>query len=313
MCGKEKDVKPRVKLEKYFTISNAVELLPVAVFVERFLSGHCITENTRKAYSTSLNYFLEFIDNISFSEIDRQMIQNFYNERLQQESAGSALLRLRCVRSFLSWTAKRYSLPNIDTQGLRVRGTTPREFRGLDKTQVGNLIAVSLSLPAHERFLVNLLLFSGLRNDEARNLKLSQLTPEWINRIEGKGDRYRDIPVCSELRHHILEYRWSVCASRLKGDFVFVSKTGRQLFNKDIWRIVHQACVAAGIPQELCHPHALRHTFALRALDALSAKKIPPTRALLMLRDWLGHSTITTTEIYLGNRSEESWEAIQDL
>ena len=77
------------------------------------------------------------------------------------------------------------------------------------------------------------------------------------------------------------------------GNFVFRSPRGGMLHRASVFRIIQKAAQRCGLAAEKCHPHALRHTFAIRYLRKRKGQ------GLAELSRILGHASIATTAIYL--------------
>lgn len=71
---------------------------------------------------------------------------------------------------------------------------------------------------------------------------------------------------------------------------LFVSRRGLAISRKQVHAIVQDYARLAGWPPDLCHPHTLRHSIAVHLLE----KGVD----IYAVKDWLGHTTITSTEVY---------------
>ena len=120
------------------------------------------------------------------------------------------------------------------------------------------------------------------RNAEIRLITLKRHNPK-------KKGQYRIVPVPSSLTSEIANYIVEYPHMRDK-----VFKVDRSNFNK----VFKERCLEVGIPDELAHPHILRHT---RATELLRAG-VPVT----IVQDLLGHSALTTTAVYLRISGQEA-------
>ena len=71
---------------------------------------------------------------------------------------------------------------------------------------------------------------------------------------------------------------------------LFISRRGTGISRKQVHALVQFYGRLAGWPEDLCHPHTLRHSIAVHLLE----KGVD----LYAVKDWLGHTTITSTEVY---------------
>jgi integrase/recombinase XerD len=143
---------------------------------------------------------------------------------------------------------------------------------------------------------------------------------QWIQNIKGKGNKSRNIPINKEFRRCILRYMdWrkqypsgpeypllcsSNSAKKTKPD-------SWRLDGKTIYRIVNESLIQV-TTKDLAHPHTLRHTFARRSLAVIGSKIGNATKALTMVKEMLGHSSIDTTMIYLNNDKNEISQLMED-
>lgn len=317
-------VRPRVKLHTRYTITNSAEVVPLGDLVAQFLETEPTTTNTLRTYRVALDHFVTFAGRemgrkgslLPYSQITRALVAAFRSERMKSSAASTARLHVAAVKRFGRWSSERFGLPN-PAYGLKPAKLETPEFKGLTEQQYRRVLAVVKQEPDYRRrFLVRLLLWAGLRNDEARNITLGQISKnsEYLLAVEGKSAARRDIPIAADLRLAIAEYM----IDRGPGSPTHLLIPGvctEHLGNKTIWQWTHDALIRAGVPADLAHPHTLRHTYAHRTLARLTAAGEPFERALRTLMLWLGHQSIETTMIYLGldRHDRRSWEIFQQV
>ncbi|WP_371364894.1 Tyrosine recombinase XerD [Sporomusa rhizae] len=135
-------------------------------------------------------------------------------------------------------------------------------------------------------FLVFFLSRTGCRITEAINITVASIdfsSRTLRARILKRRDIYeRAIPLTGEVIGVIAEYIASIGLQRHDKLFSFTRKTA--------YIKVQKACRKAGFDDKRCHPHTLRHTFAVNAI--LNGVPIP------VLQSWLGHRDIYNTLVY---------------
>jgi site-specific recombinase XerD len=161
-------------------------------------------------------------------------------------------------------------------------------------------IPASTPLELRDRALFELGYASGLRAEELVRLDVGSVDFDAEEvRVEGKGSKTRVVPVGESALRTLSEY-----AERGRPDLaahgagraasgppmaLFLSKSGRRLSTSDIRRRLRvwarQAAIAGRV-----HPHALRHSFATHLLDGGAD--------LRAIQELLGHSSVSTTQIY---------------
>ncbi len=141
--------------------------------------------------------------------------------------------------------------------------------------------------------MLQLLYSTGLRVTELVTLAVGScnLTSCFI-RVLGKGEKERLIPFGIPAKEAIVTYLDSSRPLILKGrrsNTLFVTNRGKGMTRLRFWQIIKEAARAAGIAEEVS-PHSLRHSFATHLLSHGA-----DLRSVQMM---LGHSDITTTQIY---------------
>ena len=149
-------------------------------------------------------------------------------------------------------------------------------------------------LEVRNRTILEVLYASGLRVSE-----LASLPPDAIDydtemvRVTGKGQKTRLVPIgkpaLRALRHYLAEIRPLLAEKNPKAPWLLLSKNGKKLNREWVWQIVQTAALRAGITKSV-HPHTLRHSFATHLLSHGAD--------LRCIQEMLGHSDISTTEIY---------------
>ncbi|MBO5821909.1 MAG: tyrosine recombinase XerD, partial [Lentisphaeria bacterium] len=152
----------------------------------------------------------------------------------------------------------------------------------------------SEALTIRNRAILEMMYASGLRVSETADLKLGDVNFETgMVRVTGKGSKERIVPVASRvlnlLRRYIASARMELTEKNPMSPYLFVSRTGKRLDRERIWAIIKEAAFIAGIDKEI-HPHTLRHSFATHLLENGAD--------LRAIQEMLGHSDISTTEIY---------------
>lgn len=148
-------------------------------------------------------------------------------------------------------------------------------------------------LDMRNRAIMELLYASGLRASEICNLKLDGMDfKRGVLRVIGKRDRERAVPFGRSAWNAISAYQ-ERARSQLdktgKSPYLFVTANGNQMKRLDIWRLVKQAALTAGIAKNI-YPHMLRHSFATHLLNNGADLRV--------IQEMLGHSSIATTQIY---------------
>ena len=177
----------------------------------------------------------------------------------------------------------------------------PRVLTATELSALLDRIPASTPLEVRDRAILEVAYGSGLRAEELVDLDVGSVAFEAEQlRVEGKGAKTRFVPAGEEalgaLDRYLRTARPALAASRRADGAsagetaaLFLSKTGRRLSTSDVRRRLRvwarHAAVQGGIS-----PHALRHSFATHLLDGGAD--------LRAIQELLGHSSISTTQIY---------------
>ncbi len=150
-----------------------------------------------------------------------------------------------------------------------------------------------MPLGMRDRAFFEVLYATGLRVTELVTLKMDNINLEaGFVIVLGKGSKERIVPLgelaISWLRQYLEQGR-PLLMKRSVNSFVFVNRDGGPMSRQGFWKLVKRYCLAAGIVKKIS-PHTLRHSFATHVLEGGA-----DLRSVQML---LGHSDITTTQIY---------------
>jgi integrase/recombinase XerC/integrase/recombinase XerD len=169
----------------------------------------------------------------------------------------------------------------------------PRVAKPDDLVSMLDRIPASTPLEVRDRAMLELAYGAGLRAEEIVNLDVSSIdfADEQL-RIEGKGSKTRFVPLgehaAAALRRY-LDVARGALGSDQRDSALFVSKSGRRLSTSDVRRRLRIWARRAGLPSGVT-PHTLRHSFATHLLDGGAD--------LRAIQELLGHSSISTTQIY---------------
>lgn len=176
----------------------------------------------------------------------------------------------------------------------------PRQWQSLpkylNKKQIDDLLGASFGAKPQglrDRAMLELLYACGLRVSELCGVRLSDLDRNMgVVRVVGKGNKHRLVPVGKSAIQAVEHYLGDGRPRLLKGKaspFLFVTKRGGAMTRQGFWQLLRGYGKKAGIFHNLT-PHVLRHTFATHLLEGGAD--------LRSLQSMLGHSDISTTQIY---------------
>ena len=149
-------------------------------------------------------------------------------------------------------------------------------------------------LAIRDKALISLLYSCGLRVSELTKLTLTNLfLEEEIIKIFGKGGKERIVPIGLKAKLDIMKYIDLVRPAHARRSssmgFLFLSNRGHVISRKTVWTIIKKTALKAGVDKSIS-PHTFRHSFASHLLEGGAGLRI--------VQELLGHSSISTTQIY---------------
>lgn len=260
-----------------------------------------LSDNTKKSYSFDLLHFCQYLkmnglNDLSVSSNDLQKFVEFLSDlELHQTSIHRHLSAVRGYYRFLlvEDIIDYDPTENIDTPKLPKHLPTVLSQDAMELL-LENAACETEKSPLRNRALLELLYSTGMRVSECLAVTLEQFlaNPEYMT-IIGKGNKERIVPV-GEIAHdwvlrYINEERDMFVKPATKNHIFINQHFGTQLSRRAAQTIVEEAALRANILQEVS-PHTLRHSFATHLLEGGCDLRI--------VQEFLGHSNITTTEIY---------------
>ncbi|WP_316737232.1 site-specific tyrosine recombinase XerD [Pedobacter aquatilis] len=178
---------------------------------------------------------------------------------------------------------------------------SPKLARKLPDTlnieEINQLIdAIDASKPEgmRNKAIIEVLYSCGLRVSELTDLKISNVYPqiEFI-KVTGKGNKERLVPIggvaLKLIDIYLKQIRVHQTIKKGNEDIVFLNRFGAKLSRISIFTMIKSLAVTVGLKKTIS-PHTLRHSFATHLIEGGAD--------LRAVQEMLGHSSITTTEIY---------------
>lgn len=152
-------------------------------------------------------------------------------------------------------------------------------------------------ISARNKAMLELMYASGLRVTELINLKPNDVDLENNTvRTMGKGKKERIIPIGDYATVAVKNYLYNYRPDNKKCDYLFLNNHYNQMTRQGFFKVMKKLLLEKGINIKFS-PHTLRHSFASHMLSNGAD--------LRTIQELLGHSNISTTEIYLYVNSKE--------
>lgn len=261
--------------------------------VERGLS-----RNTLLAYGRDIEQLLVFLnrEKTPWSGATEELLSRFVRSRSRAGvSARSTARQVSAVRAFYKYGLTEGRISENPAASLE----TPAAWMPLPKVLSFHDVESLISrvdgmdpLSIRDRAMLETLYASGLRVSELVSLKTGDINlREGFLICRGKGGKERIVPVGASARtavhRYVLEAR--PLLEKRSTDVLFLTRRSRAFTRQGVWKIFRRYARESGLPEKTS-PHILRHSFATHLLERGAD--------LRSVQIMLGHSQITTTQIY---------------
>jgi integrase/recombinase XerD len=276
-----------------------------------FCNSECsLSLNTVAAYKTDLQCCIMFLRTLGVAirnankDNIKRYLEKLYNDGIKKTSYCRKISSLNKFFYFLLSEKRIPVNPLIDIK-------RPKDSIKLPKFLTEEEVALLISTAAKgdDKFairltcIITMLLSTGLRISELLDLKLSQVLlaiqssdNEKFISVIGKGNKERMVPLSHDAVAAIknyLEVRTSFIANS-GNNYLFCSRSSKgRLTREQVGMLLKKLSLSANINPDRVSPHVIRHTFATRFCN----NKID----LRIIQELLGHSDISTTEIYINS------------
>lgn len=271
----------------------------VGQFLDYLSVERGLSPNTLQSYGRDLAAYLDFLGRRKLADparITRSQITDFLlEERDRGQSPSSVSRRLVAVRLFHRFLAQEGRIREDVTEALEGPKLWKHLPECLSVQEVERLLGSAdtrTGMGLRDRAVLELLYATGLRASEAASLKVSHWHPELgYVRVVGKGGKERIVPVGGAARKALERYLGKRApAPRGPGaDAMFLNRRGGPVTRQTVWEILKRAARRAGVSKKV-YPHVLRHSFATHLLERGADLRV--------VQELLGHSDISTTQIY---------------
>lgn len=259
-----------------------------------------LSKNTQLSYRNDLLKFSNYLTKkkiLNLNSLNRNDIRNYLLKLKSDGLKPSSISRhIVSIRKFFEYLLQE-GLISEDPSALI---HSPKIWKNIPETlsvnEVTTLLSYISSLKNYkhafrDKVMIELSYACGLRVSELVNLKLNSIYfEESYIQVTGKGQKDRLIPINKSTLIIIDEY---IKTERLKynidDNHLFLSQHRKFLTRQRIWQIIKKHIKNAGIIKNIS-PHTLRHSFATHLLENGGT--------LRAIQEMLGHSNISTTEIY---------------
>jgi len=267
------------------------------------------SENTRAAYRRDLLDLAKFLkadSGTALKQASSDDLRAYFEHLAQGDSASNprtAARRLSAFRQFFRFLVSEAQRTDDPSSSLDAPKAGRRLPKTLSETEVLDLISAATERSGAEAArlicMMELLYAAGLRVSELVGLPIRALDRELrFLTVKGKGGKERLVPIGEAARQALAIYlplRGAFTPAGVKAEdsrwlFPSASAESGHLTRQRFGQLLKELALGAGLDPARVSPHVLRHAFATHLLDHGADLRI--------VQQLLGHSDITTTQIY---------------
>lgn len=306
-------------------------------YVQKFFTNYLADEmncsvNTINTYRYTFLLLLEFLksigvsaDKMRLSMFNRQLVLDFLDwlQKERKSSVSTRNNRLACIFSFCRFLQYEYPVfmnnyQEILAIHMKKDKKSTVEYMEIDAVREVISEPDKAAAKGYRDYMILMLLFeTAARVTELINMKYGDfhMKPPFYVKILGKGSKERVVPLNRKVIDEVKKYMKRQPSEPLLDDLLFTNASKKPLTRAGITYIVHKYTDSARlrlssnpdnkiIVPENVHCHTFRHSKAMALLqDDVN---------LVYIRDFLGHTSIQTTEVYARANSKKKQEAIEN-
>ncbi len=254
---------------------------------------------TLKAYRIDLFQFLQFVGEGDW--LSKELLVQYIEAQHMRYKPKSAKRKIACVKAFYRYMELENIIPDNPFHHIQIKYKEPIVLpktialndvqrilkHGYDMLNAAET-AYQKQIALRNVLILELLFSTGMRVSEISHLKLENLDLQSNTiYIYGKGSKERVMCIANSDIKRLLKKYLNLRKSNLP--FLFLNKQGNRYSEQSIRNMINTYAKAANITQHIT-PHMFRHTFATALLEE--------DVNIRYIQQLLGHSSITTTQIY---------------
>ena len=252
------------------------------------------SDNTVNSYGNDLNKVDSYFNGKDMLKLTTNEI-NKYIKSISFLAPATISHNISTLKSFYLYYIKIGKLTSSPAEAIKLPklGTHLPTYLTID--EVNNLLDIEVSDPfqARNKAILELMYATGLRISEVVSLEFKNIDfDDCIVRVIGKGSKERIVPIndvaLKYLKMYIDDYRPELVKGTIN-NYLFLNNHGNVITRQGIFKMIKKYALEKGIKKEI-GPHTLRHTFATHLLENGADLRI--------IQELLGHSDISTTQIY---------------
>ena len=263
----------------------------ISSFSEYLLYQKGLSQNTVDSYKSDLTKLSNYLQN---QDLSKTTIDNFFIDMSEFNYSSSTKKRMHSsIKNFLKYINENEDYESIDISDIKLKSSKklPEVLSITDIENMINFYNHETYLDSRNRTVIDVLYSTGCRVTELCDINISDIDlDEKYLKLKGKGSKQRIVPIGSMLYKNLMQYlnvRETFLQNR--GEPLFLSKSKNKLDRTAVFRIIKKTAKNISLQTDV-HPHTLRHSAATHMLEGGCD--------LRTVQEFLGHSSVSTTQIY---------------
>ena len=263
----------------------------ITSFQEFLIYEKGLSKNTVEAYKSDAIKFTQYAD---LNNLNKNVMTNYFLELSKFNYSNATKQRMySSIKQYLNFLEVNGIINHVEIEDIQFKSALklPDVLNVSEINKMINFYNHDSFLNSRNRTILDFLYSTGSRVSEVINVNLSDIdTKDSFVRLEGKGSKQRIVPLGSLLIDNLIDYiNIRDSNMNLESNRLFLSKSFKKLDRTAVFRLIKSTGVKLGLSNDL-HPHILRHSAATHMLEGGCD--------LRTVQEFLGHSSVSTTQIY---------------
>ena len=263
----------------------------ITSFQEFLIYEKGLSKNTVEAYKSDAIKFTQYAD---LNNLNKNVMTNYFLELSKFNYSNATKQRMySSIKQYLNFLEVNGIINHVEIEDIQFKSALklPDVLNVSEINKMINFYKHDSFLNSRNRTILDFLYSTGSRVSEVINVNLSDIdTKDSFVRLEGKGSKQRIVPLGSLLIDNLIDYiNIRDSNMNLESNRLFLSKSFKKLDRTAVFRLIKSTGVKLGLSNDL-HPHILRHSAATHMLEGGCD--------LRTVQEFLGHSSVSTTQIY---------------
>lgn len=269
-------------------------MMNISNFLIKLQAEDGLSKNTIISYGKDLELFEKFLGERKYSlkQVTPQILRDYLFALHQEKLKATSIARkISCLKNFFKFLVNENFLQNNPTLNLQAPKREAKLPKFLSEDEILKLLSEAES-DLRLSCMLEVLYAAGLRVTELVSLPITAIQREGTSLrkyllVKGKGGKERIAPLNKAAIAKLLKY---LQERKISPWFFAGNSPEKHLTRQGFHKMLKELALKAGIDPTRVHPHAIRHSFATHLLNS--------GVDLRVLQELLGHSDISTTEIY---------------